>query len=274
MRVLVTILITAGVVTLHAFDNPQGFARIWNRVSQTTESVLKEKEIRIEGLHTLTRMEVEKLLPIERSVAWWHANGTEVQTLLKKNPWVSEVSVTSCPDTVASQWGCFVVSVAEHVATFNASVDGAPWAIAEDGSFIVPLRDLRGREVRNELVRVGGLASRANSPDLVRAQLAAASKLRGILEKEVGRSIAALDFQGQGDFSVSFRDLAFPIIFAAGQDAKVPLLEQGTRCAELLKRLRDRLGEIEKIDLAFDRVGVVTFKAPPPPPAGKTNSKA
>jgi hypothetical protein len=274
MRFLVTILVTAGVITLHAFDNPQGFERVWKWMTRSAESVLSDKEIRIEGLRTLARMEVEKLLPTDRSVAWWHANGTEVQTLLKKNPWVAEASVASCPETVASQWGCFVVSITEHVPTFNAALDGAEWAIAEDGSFIVPIRDLKERSFNKQLVVVRGLASRANSPDLVRAQLAAASKLRAILEKEVGRSITTLDFQGHGDFSVMFRGLGFPIVFAAGKDAKVPLLEQGTRCAELLKRMRDRLGEIEKVDLAFDRVGVVTFKNILPPAAEPVSPRA
>jgi hypothetical protein len=80
-----------------------------------------------------------------------------------------------------------------------------------------------------------------------------------VLEKRVKRAITGLEFQGQGDFAVSFEGLPFPIIFGAGKDSRVSLSEQGERCFELLKHLSGRLGEIQKVDLAFNQVGVVTF---------------
>jgi hypothetical protein len=104
------------------------------------------------------------------------------------------------------------------------------------------------------------------------AQLATAARLLDTLEREVRRPIERVEFLAQGDFSVIFKGLDFPTVFAAGSDAKVPLLEQGTRCAELLKRLGSRLSDVERIDLAFDRVGVVKFKEPEPQ-AGTESAK-
>jgi hypothetical protein len=75
---------------------------------------------------------------------------------------------------------------------------------------------------------------------------------------------------GQGDFGVMFKGLSFPIVFAGGKDAPVPLSEQGERCAELLKHLGSRVTEVKKIDLSFSRVGVVTFV--PTPEAGAEKS--
>ncbi len=267
MRVLFTLLITAGVVTIHVLDDPQRFQRLWEKFSNRSEALLSDKEFRIEGLNILSRTEIERLLPTDKSVAWWHANATEVQATLEQNPWVSEASVSACPDTIASRWGCFVLSIKERMPTFSATVDNSQWVIDRDGSFMVPLGDLRARGITADLISVKGLASRSISPDLVRGQLSAASRLRSILEREVGRAISSLEFQGQGDFSVMFKGLSFPIVFAAGKDAKISLSEQGVRCAELLKRLSGRLAEITKIDLAFERVGVVSFAPTPSPTA-------
>jgi len=265
MRILFTLLITAGVVTIHVMDNPQRFRALWERFSTRSEALLSDKEIRIEGLNNLSRTEIERLLPLDKSVAWWHANATELQSTMEQNPWINEASVSACPDTIASRWGCFVLSIKERIPTFSATVDNSQWVIDREGSFMVPLGDLRTRGISADLIAVKGLASRSISPDLVRGQLAAASRLLSILEREVGRAIASLEFQGQGDFSVLFKGLSFPIVFAAGKDAKISLSEQGVRCAELLKRLSNRLTEITKIDLAFERVGVVSF-APTPLP--------
>jgi hypothetical protein len=262
MRLLVTLLITAGVVTLLALDNPEGFSRLVQRVSSTSESVLQDKQVRIDGLTVLSRTEVERLLPLDRAVAWWHANGTEIQAALEKNPWVRQARVSACPETIASRWACFVVAVEERVPTFIANVDQAQWVIDNDGSFIVPERDLHLRKLNPQLIAVSGLASRVKSPDLVRAQLSAAARFLPVLEKQVDRRIMGLELLGQGDFSVSFRGLSFPIVFAGGRDSGVTLAEQGERCAQLLKHLSGRLHEVQKIDLAFSRVGVVTFLPP------------
>jgi len=273
MRILVTLLIAAGVVTLHALDNPQAFSRLMRLVSSSSQSVLQDKQVRIDGLNVLSRTEVERLLPLDRAVAWWHANGTEIQASLEKNPWIAQAQVSACPETIASRWGCFVVSVQERVPTFIANIDQAQWIIDRDGSFIVPERDLQSRKLNPHLVAVTGLASRVKSPDLVRAQLSAAARLLPVLEKQVGRKIVGLELLGHGDFSVAFKGLSFPIVFAGGRDSGVTLPEQGERCTQLLRHLAGRLHEVQKIDLAFSRVGVVTFLPPVVEPAPKIEGK-
>ncbi|MFO0417324.1 MAG: cell division protein FtsQ/DivIB [Pseudomonadota bacterium] len=272
MRILFTILIAAGVLALHALDNPAGFKKAQEFVVSSAGALWNDKDIRIDGLKLLSRTEIERLLPLDRSVLWWRFNDTEIQAKLEQNPWVGESKVVACPDAPPSQWGCFLVSISERVPTFLATVDETSWVIDREGSFIAPLSDLRERAYRGELIAVSGLASRSASPDMVRAQLATAARLLDTLEREVRRPIERVEFLAQGDFSVIFKGLDFPTVFAAGSDAKVPLLEQGTRCAELLKRLGSRLSDVERIDLAFDRVGVVKFKEPEPQ-AGTESAK-
>jgi len=263
MRVLFTLLITASVATLQVLDNPRG-ARQWTeKAEQAALSLWNEKEIRIEGLRMLPRSDIERLLPLDRSVAWWKLQTTSIQGRIAQNPWIGEVSVSSCEGGVREAWGCFLISIQERQPTFLALVDNANWVIDRGGSFIVPYAETVPIPANQRLVRVTGLASRHSSPDIVRAQLSAASSLLDTIEREVHRQVSGLEFLGHGDLSVSFQDVPFPVVFGASADSSVPLAEQGKRCAELLKRVQDRFLDILKIDLAFERVGVVKFKATP-----------
>jgi hypothetical protein len=259
MRVLITLVTTISVGALLAFDNPKGFRSISNSVAVKGEQLWSDKELRIDGLRLLSRSEIEKLLPLQRSVAWWHLNASEVEAKLNQNAWVESATLESCPESWASRWGCFLLQVKERQPMFIGSFDGKPWVIDRDGRSLVPQSDLAGRGFSGQLIEVKGAAN-SSSPDLVRAQLSAASRLCDTVAKEVGRPIRALEFLGQGDFSVSFEGLPFPVVFAAGKDAKVPLAEQGVRCAALLRQLGTRFSDVAKIDLAFDRVGIVQFK--------------
>ena len=262
MRVLFTLLITASVAALHVLDNPRG-VRAWSeKAAGVVQKWWNAKEIRIEGLRTLPRSEIERLLPLERSVVWWKLQSTSIQGRIAQNPWIGEVSVSSCEGGAREAWGCFLISIKERQPTFLAVVDNANWVIDRGGSFIVPYSETLPMPSNQRLVRVTGLASRHSSPDIVRAQLSAASSVLDTIEREVRRQVWALEFLGHGDLSVMFQDVPFPVVFGAGGDSVVPLAEQGKRCGELLKRLQDRFGDILKVDLAFERVGVVKFKTP------------
>jgi hypothetical protein len=161
---------------------------------------------------------------------------------------------------VREAWGCFLISIKERQPTFLAIVDNSAWVIDRGGSFIVPYSENLTVQLKAPLVKVTGLASRHSSPDVVRAQLSAAANLLDTIEKEVRRQVRGVEFLSHGDLSVAFTEVPFPVVFAAGVDSVVPLAEQGKRCAELLKRVHDRFPDIAKVDLAFDRVGVVKFK--------------
>ena len=260
MRTVVTILTTIGVGALLALDNPKGFSDLVKSSEDRIVRAWNQKEVRIDGLEVLNRSEVEKLLPLERSVPWWHLNGTEIQSKLSQNAWIDQAKLTSCPDSWTDKWGCFLVSIQERKPTFVATFDNTSWVIDREGSFLVPLNELKARKFLGSLVAVRGVSADGKSPDLVRAQLSVAAKLRETLEQRISKQIVGLEFLGHGDFAVAFQGVPFPVVFAAGQDAKVSLDEQGDRCAALLNQLAPRLSEVESVDLAFDRVGVVRFK--------------
>jgi hypothetical protein len=58
--------------------------------------------------------------------------------------------------------------------------------------------------------------------------------------------------------------LPFPVVFGSSSSESAAVIEdQGRRLKALLVQLKDRLPEIQRVDLAFSKVGVVKFKAPP-----------
>jgi hypothetical protein len=268
MRLLYTSLIAISVGVLQYIDNPAIFHRAWAAVTTAGSETVSQKEVRIEGLKVLPRAEVERVLPYDRSVLWWHVNGTDIQSKVAESPWIDEATVESCPGGALRSWGCFVLAVKERTPRFLGLVDNERWIIDSEGAFIMPsggpLFGLSPEAV-SHLVVVEGLASRASSPDTVRSQLALASGSIGTLEREVGRSVGSLRFESRGDFSVVFDGLPFPVVFAGSPDASISLKEQGARLAALLTKLQNRLGDVAKIDLAFSRVGIVKFRAEEPP---------
>ncbi len=263
MRFLYTSLIAVSVCILQYIDNPAFFHRAFAAISTKGSDTMQQKEVRIEGLKVLPRSEIERVLPYDKSVLWWHINGTDIQSRVEESPWIDEAALESCPGGALRHWGCFVLSVQERTPKFIGLVDNERWIIGSDGAFIMPSGGpLFGLspEAGAQLVVVEGLASRSSSPDLVRSQLAIAAGSISLLERTVGRSARSLRFEEKGDFSVMFEGLPFPVIFAGASDAPVPLAEQGERLVGLLAKLKDRYQEVAKIDLAFARVGVVKFR--------------
>lgn len=260
MRILYTLAFACTVLFLQYFDNPEGFRSVVNQGAGTIQSLWNDKNVRIEGLEVLSEREIEPLLPLSKSVLWWHLNEPDIQAELMQIPWVKSVSVNSCHDSIWSRWGCFLLSVKEREPVFSAVVDETEWVVDAEGAFIVPSSDLVHRRYDLKLVSIAGLASREYSPDMVRSQVYSANKYMGILQQSVGKAVVSLSFLDHADISVGFQGVPFPIIFGLDSAGTTSLAEQGKRCAALLKRLGHQFHEIEKIDLAFDRVGVVAFR--------------
>jgi hypothetical protein len=141
--------------------------------------------------------------------------------------------------------------------------------LAEDGTFLLPLSarlregDLKGNQKLavdiRALSRVAGLASRSASPALLRAQLELVRSIVRDIHPVVGYRVESLTVSNTTDVQVRFENLPFPVMFSGDGNAP-PIAEQGERCAILLRRFSERWGEIDSMDLAFDKVGVVRLK--------------
>ena len=260
MRIIYTLAFACLVLVMHYFDNPEGFRSVARQGAGTIHSLWNDKKVRLEGLQVLSEREIEPLLPLSKSVLWWQVNESDIQAELMQIPWIKSVSVESCHDSIWSRWGCFLLSIKEREPVFTAVVDETKWVVDAEGAFIVPFSDLLHRRYDIKLVSIAGLASREYSPDMVRSQVYSANKYMRVLQQSVAKAVVSLSFLDHEDLSVEFQGIPFPIVFGLDSEGTTSLAEQGKRCAALLKRLEHQFHEIEKIDLAFDRVGVVAFR--------------
>jgi POTRA domain, FtsQ-type len=265
MRVLFTSLIAATVALIHVLDSPGLVSGSLAAARERTTQIINTKEVRITGLQRLRRSDIERSLPLQRSVGWWMMNSTNIIARVAENPWVSKAEIESCPGGFLPKFGCFVVAVRERSARFIASVDSERWVIGDDGALIVPASSsalpLSDEEMRH-LIPLNGLVSRVQNPERSHAQLTLAQGAITVLERAVERSVTSVTFEGRGDLTVTFDRVPFPVTFGAPSDSMVVLEDQGRRFRALATQLRDRLGEIERVDLAFSKVGVVKFRVP------------
>jgi hypothetical protein len=267
MRALFTSLIASSVVLIHVLDNPGRLSNGLESAKQRAIAFLNTKEIRIDGLHAISRVEIERSLPLTRSVGWWMLNETSIKARVAENPWVKSVELVPCQGSWVPQFGCFTLTIEERKPRFIALVDEERWIIGSDGALITPAKgDAPGMsdEMLRSLVPLYGLASRVSSPDKSQAQLQMAQKAITVLERSVALPVESISFEGKGDISVDFDRLPFPVVFGSSSSESAAVIEdQGRRLKALLVQLKDKLPEIQRVDLAFSKVGVVKFKAPP-----------
>lgn len=270
MRILFTSLIASSVVLIHVLDNPGRISQGLEVAKQRAVTFLNTKEVRITGLHSISREEVERVLPLNRSVGWWMLNETSIKARVAENPWVKSVSLSSCKGKFLPTFGCFDLVVDERKPRFIALVDDERWIIGEDGALIIPAKgDAPGLtdETLRSLVPLYGLASLVSAPDRSHAQLKLAQDAIRVLESSVDLPVESITFAGKGDIVVDFSRLPFPVVFGASStasDSSQVVGDQAKRLRALLEQLKDRLPEIEKVDLAFSKVGVIKLKTPPP----------
>lgn len=268
MRVLFTSLIASSVVLIHILDNPGRVSHGLEVAKQRAVLFLNTKEVRIEGLRLVPRDEVERVLPLTRSVGWWMMNETSIKARIAENPWIKGVEMSACQGAIMPKFGCFQLTIEERKPRFLALVDDERWIIGEDGALIMPSKGTApglSDEAFGKLTPLYGLASRVTAPERFQAQLEVARTSIRVLEGAVGLPVESLTFEGRGDLTVDFVSLPFPVIFGAASGDPAPVIEdQGQRLKALLAQLKDRLGDIQRIDLAFSKVGVVKFRPAPP----------
>lgn len=264
MRVLFTSLIASSVLLIHVLDNPGRISNGLEVAKQRAISFLNTKEIHIRGLMVIPRDEVERILPLNQPVGWWLLNETSIKARVAENPWVKSVELSACKGTFLPKFNCFEISIEERQPRFIALVDEERWIIGENGALIIPAKGHAPGltdDIFRTLVPLYGLASRLTTPERFQAQLLLAQAAIQALERSVEVPVDSITFEGRGDIVVDFVNLPFPVVFGAPTVDSSPLIEdQGRRLRALLLQLKDRLPEIQRVDLAFSKVGVVKFR--------------
>lgn len=237
----------------------------YHEVASQTGKLLNEKEVRISGLSVLARADILRDLPLDRSVVWWQLNHHEIERALERNPLIEKVVVSRC-EAVAVR--CFDVSIAERQPAFIAALGDRVWLLGEDGGFITPIPrkqfDERGAHVlpgQRTPVLIDGLLSESSSPDIVKGRIQYVKSVIGAVESETNLSVRWLGIRDNGETAIKFKGYDFDAIFDAGDRELGKMREEARRLKTVLSQFSDRLSDVARVDLAFDKVAVAKLKA-------------
>lgn len=249
---LITIITVAVVIIIHAVDNPTWLQSTKKNIFSLVSKDILMKDIRIDGLESLSRIDIERFLPLERSAPWWEANTEVIVAQLKQHPIVGEAKVERCNQ---ASWGCFVVSITERRASFAVSVGESLWAVSDDGAFL--------REISKESAKTIGLVfvsdnrSERQSPDRLRSVVKMLAPAVAAVERYTKLDPKSISVSRDGELRVSFNEPDLTAVFSSPTHAKV------TREAKRLKKILGQLGSekvlaVKNIDLAYDGMAVIS----------------
>jgi hypothetical protein len=233
-------------------------------VYNLVQSLFSVDRITVEGLSPSAELSLRSALPSDRSALWWLWNRAKIKASVLQHPEVSRAIVArddSC------WFRCYKIVALENKARFVTLLAERPWILGEEGEFLKPLSPgLTRGEVeqvlarsRSSLVLVDGLIDESHSPDFTKARLQYLNKFIPTVESESRLKVKSVALNAQGDIEIKFRSLPMVAVFDyAGIDvAKAG--HKARRLGIVLQELQDRILEISKVDLSFDKEAVVTF---------------
>ena len=260
---LVVVVVGAGVASA-AF--PSALHTAWNGGAAAAYRALYEREVRVEGAGLVSKVEIERLLPRDRSTVNWLVEPMAIEARVAAHPLVRRARVHPCSRWLVNSWGCFVVEVEERVPAYIATVGRELWALGNDGVFLAPvgkddddvgLQLLRTTNDRPRVLR--GLTIGNAAPAVVAARFQYLQEAIGVIEKETEQRIQDVTLEANGELMMLFRDAGFRVRFDAAAEDIPKLRVEAQRLRELLSELRADLSRLEQIDLAYDRLAVVKF---------------
>jgi len=223
--------------------------------SSSFKHILLEKDIRIEGTERLGRLDIERLLPLNRSVIWWMTNYSTIESRLRENPAIGSVKVSPCGQSALNNWGCFVVDVGERKSHYIGILKDGAWLIGEDGGFMRPLG--RDEIVDPGWIPVTGLSEDNQSPDVIHQIFSALRQSESILAETYKKPISSIHVEGNSEFKAKFKGQKFEARFELPRGDGSNTREQGIRLNELVTKMGNKIDSVASVDLAYNRVAVV-----------------
>lgn len=271
IRILFFAVVTGAVLTIHVVDNPPWFRKTFAYFATSFHAALFVKDIRVDGLDTLSRLEIEKSLPMEKSVLWWIINTPTIAAKLANSPAIKSAAVVSCDPWVVRKWGCFAVQITERQPRFLVTLDNVRWLVGDDAGFIKPLDN--GGTVPEGVVPLDGFQSVSKSSDITRQLVASLLDGLRIVEKETNARITGAALQGSGEFAVKIEGFKFEARFELPIEGGSNLRAQASRFAKLIAELGERAADIESVDLAYNKVAIVKVAKQDPPEKSPVKAK-
>lgn len=183
----------------------------------------------------------------------WQLPLDEVETALRRHPWVEAVGLRKAPPRT------LVVSIVERseAALYRR---GHELDFVDREGKLIDRYDPRGGAADLPILSAGDKA--AGDPD---GQLPAAMLLLAELEvanPNWSAGLSELEILGGDDFRIFTAELPFPLLVRAGT-----LEDKTRRLQALLPQIKDRYSEVKAVDLRFARRIIVQPTEPPSPVA-------
>lgn len=264
MRFILAILLLVAGGSFVLWRYPEFMPVNLEAVSEQAGKLLSEKQIQVSGLEVLTRADIMQHLPLGKSVLWWQSHSQEIETMLETNALIQDASVSACP---GSDLRCFEVRILERHPTFVAALGDRVWLIGEDGGFITPVPkkqfDQHGTNLipgRPALILVEGLLGELTSPDVAKARIRYVRSIIEHVEPEAGLKVRSVEMRPNGETALRFHGLDLRAIFDSVSERPERAREEARRLKAILKQYGRRAADIERIDLAFEKVAITKLK--------------
>ncbi|MBX7145000.1 MAG: FtsQ-type POTRA domain-containing protein [Oligoflexia bacterium] len=263
MRFILTFLLFIAVTGVFLWRPPKALVPAIQHVEQSAQDFLEDKEVQLSGLELLDAAEVRKLLPMQNSFAWWRLNGEEVERQLERHALIQAARVRPCG---ATSLRCFLVEIRERKPAFLAKIGEKIWLLGADGGFMSPVppnRVAAGLEVApgQKAIWVKGLGAASPAPEAVRLKLQYVRKLVDLVEGGVPEKVSEVELMPSGETAVRFQGLGFVAIFDVDSSSDATrITDEAARLQKLLQELGPRKADLAKVDLAFNKMAVVTMK--------------
>lgn len=273
MRVVLTVTLLLIGSTLLIVRYPSyavsTLSAITNYSAQVSDSLFYNKQIVFKGNRYLSSRDLEVLLPLQRGNLWWSFNSDKIIAAIKSEPLVADVSIGRCADYEYLSWGCYEIHVIEQEPSYIALSGDRAWLVSKNGGFIAPL--VKSRESpslaiskltsqANEAVKIKGLFDTRYSPEVIEAKLKVVSQTIEQVNQEVGLQIEQVNILHGGELELLFKGQNFLSVIEFGEGEIERIRDQARRLNKVLLDNKERLAEIERVDLAFNKMAVLRFR--------------
>lgn len=267
MRFVYSLLAVTAVLSGYFIYKPEQFEVTKKVVAQSYEDALIRKKISIEGVNVLRSDRIQEVLPNDRSILWWNLNRSTIEALLEKNPYIQNAEVRSC-STVLFDWGCFVVSIEERLPAYLSLYGNNAVLLGEDGATI---RTVDAQNLEDTLRRLlkptaqppkvlVGLLTPGASTDVTEARFRYLKSSINTIEDSATLRVERAELLQNGELSVRVSGKPFAVTFDDTSRDGERLKDEVKRLEKLLVELRGREDQVEKVDLAFNKMAVVSFR--------------
>ena len=280
MRCVVSLLSLVCVVIIYFADQPGHYVLARDYLRTTAHHILYDKDVSVSGTGVLSTGDVSLMLPLHEWLPYWHVNAPVIRAGLIQSPLIQDAKIERCS---FFSWSCFNVSIEERKPAFFAIVGGQGWVVGRDGGLIKPISAERiaryvqagdvdssspgfvSTAVRLKIPVISGLLTADASPDVVRVRFGYLRRAMDVIEGVVGVPVSNLELSSANEIKVRFFGLGMTAVFDISaedlwQEKPEKLTDRALRLKKLLEEFGTNRDRITSVDLAFDKIAVVTTR--------------